>query len=295
MSEPLVAENPPAKRGLPWWGWSLIAGSGVVVLAVVGFIVLTVIGFASYVTHSLQETSPDQPFIEGPPQQPIALLPLQCPEECLDLDDATDLAVSVADLSALSIEDEIHGVSAFEPVTVAEVAPEVGASWLDVGGDEQCSFMLSNAPYFAVGSDSTSADQILWVQTWETDTEMTDIAAREFPTTDDATAFMRDLHSRVAACPWQDLTIPSAGGLDTTLVQITAQAAIDVPQDVAAVGWVREGTPGPRWRSYVWDLQRGNLVVQVRVLTDGRILEQDVATHAELIAGRLGELPTSTQ
>ncbi len=295
MSEPQMAADPPTKRGLPLWGWALIAGSGVVVLAVVGFIVVMVIGFTSYVTHSLEETSPDQAFIQGPPQQPVALVPVQCPEACLELDDASDLAVSAADLSVLSIEDEVYAVGDLEALTVGEVAPEVGAGWLEIGGDQQCSFVLSNAPYFAVGSDNTSADPILWVQTWETDFEMTDIAAREFPTTDDATAFMRDLHSRVAACPWQDLDIPSAGGLDTTLVQITAQAAIDVPQEVAAVGWVREGTPGPRWRSYVWDLQRGNLVVQVRVLTDGRILEQDVAEYVELIAGRMGELPTSQQ
>jgi hypothetical protein len=123
---------------------------------------------------------------------------------------------------------------------------------------------------------------------------MMDIAARTFPTTEDASAFMRDLYKRVAACPWQDLKTPAAGGLDTSLVQITAQAAIDVPNEVAAVGWVREGSPGPRWRSYVWDLQRGNLVVQVRVLTDGRILEQHVATFAELIAERLGDLQVPT-
>jgi hypothetical protein len=44
----------------------------------------------------------------------------------------------------------------------------------------------------------------------------------------------------------------------------------------------------------VWDLQRGNLVVQVRVLTDGRVLEQDVAEFAELVAARLGDLQPST-
>ena len=144
------------------------------------------------------------------------------------------------------------------------------------------------------GRVATSEDPISWIQTWETGDEFTDLAARAFPSTDDASAFMHDLHARVASCPWQDLDIPVAGGLDTSLVQTTAQAAIDVPSEVAAVGWVREGTPGPRWRSYVWDLQRGNLVVQVRVLTDGRIPEQDVADFAELIAERLGNLPVST-
>jgi hypothetical protein len=44
----------------------------------------------------------------------------------------------------------------------------------------------------------------------------------------------------------------------------------------------------------VWDLQRGNLVVQVRVLTDGSVLEENVATFTELVAARLGELQPST-
>jgi hypothetical protein len=57
---------------------------------------------------------------------------------------------------------------------------------------------------------------------------------------------------------------------------------------------VREGSPGVRWRSYVWNLQRGNLVVQVRVLTDGRVLDQDVAVFAELQADRLSKLRPST-
>src|SRR5690606_29735912 len=98
---------------------------------------------------------------------------------------------------------------------------------------------------------------------------------------------------RVAACPWQDLNTPAAAGLDTTLVQITAQAAVAVPDDIAAVGWVPEGSPGPRGRSYVWDLQRGAGVVQVRVLTDGRLLERDVAGFTELLAERMGNLPAA--
>lgn len=202
--------------------------------------------------------------------------------------------MSADDVALLSIEDELHGVGDLESGTVAEVAPAVGEQWLGVGGDAECSFVPTNAPYFPVGPDSTSADPISWVQVWQTDDEVMDISSREFPTTEDASAFMHDLHTRVAACPWPDLEVPSAGGLDTSLVQITAQAGIDVPNEVAAVGWVREGTPGPRWRSYVWDLQRGNLVVQVRVLTDGRVLEQDVATFVELVAARLGDLQPST-
>lgn len=288
MSETFVAPEPAKRRGLRWWGWALIA------IVVLGVLSLPVLGFIAYVNHSLTETSPDQPFLVGSPQQPQAKSPLLCSEQCFELDAATKLAVSADDLSPMSIEDELYGVDEFDPSTVAEVAPEVGEQWLEVGGDGECAFITANAPYISAGPDSTSEDPIIWVQTWRTGDEVTDIAARAFPTTEGASDFMLDLHERVAACPWQDLNIPVAGGLDTSLVQVTAQAAIEVPDDVAAVGWVREGTPGPRWRSYVWDLQRGNLVIQVRVLTDGRILEQDVATYAELLAERLGRLELTT-
>lgn len=290
MSE-VTLPGTPKKRGLPWWAWTLIA---LAVAGVLGFVALTVAGFVGYVNHSLAETSPDQPFVEGPAQQPDATSPLLCPGSCFDIDASDLLAVSAADAASLSIEDELHGVGDLGSSTVAETAPVGGERWLAVGGDAECSFIPTSAPYFPVGPDSTSADPIRWVQVWETDDEVMDIATRVFPTTEDASAFMHDLHARVAACPWQDLDIPAAGGLDTSLIQITAQAAIDVPNDVAAVGWVREGEPGPRWRSYVWDLQRGNLIVQVRILTDGRVLEQDVSAFVELVATRLGDLQSPT-
>ncbi len=286
MSESIP--EPAKRRGLPWWGWALIALVGVIA------VLLPVLGMFAYVGHSLRETSPDQPFIDGPAQQPDAKVPLVCPQRCFELEAAVLMAVSVEDVSQLSIKDERHGVEAFEQSTVSAVTTGAGEQWLALGGDAECSFLPSNAPYFAAGPGSDSEDPISWVQTWQTGDEVMDISARAFPTTEEAGAFMRDLHKRVADCPWQDMNTPAAGGLDTTLVQISSQAAIVVPHEVAAVGWVREGSPGPRWRSYVWDLQRGNLVVQVRVLTDGRILEQQVATFAELLGERLGSLETTT-
>lgn len=282
---------PTKRRGLPWWAWTLIA-LGVVVILIIP--VMTVVGFFAYARHSVSETSPDQPFISGPLQQPAAKTPLVCPGTCFTIDAATLMAVSADDVSQLSIKDELYGVGEIEQSTVSAVTPGVGEQWLSVGGDEECSFVPVNAPYIPVGPDSSSEDPISWVQTWVTGEETTDISARVFATTEAASAFMSDIHQRVAACPWQDLNVPSAGGLDTSLVQITAQAAIDVPREVAAVGWVREGNPGPRWRSYVWELQRGNLVVQVRVLTDGRIVEEKVATYAEFMAERLGSLQPAT-
>ena len=284
MSETTAKPQPGKRLGLRWWALIAIA-----VLAVLSILVVAGLGIFAYVNHSFSETSPDQPFIEGSPQQPHAKSPLICAEQCFDIAAAELLAVTAEDVKHLSITDERSDMSGLS--AVAAVAPAVGEQWLELGGDEECAFITVNAPYISVGPDSASDDPISWVQTWETDSEMTDIAARAFPTTEDASAFMLDLNERVIACPWQDINLPAAGGADSYLVEITSQAAIAVPDEVAAVGWVREGTPGPRWRSYVWNLQRGNLVVEVRVLTDGRALEQDVATYAELLADRLSALP----
>ncbi|MGX5682525.1 hypothetical protein [Schumannella luteola] len=284
--------TPPRKRGLRWWGWALIALGA---LAVVAVPAIAIAGIFAYVDHSLTETSPDQPFIDGPAQQPDAQSPLGCETPCFTIEAALLMAVTAEEVAPLSIEDERYGVDEFEPASVASVAPGIGEKWLGVGGDAECAFVPANAPFIAVGADSQSDDPILWIQTWETDDEVMDLAARSFATTEAATQFMLDLHERVVNCPWQDLDIPTAGGLDSSLVQITPQAAIEVPPEVAAVGWTREGTPGPRWRSYTWDLQRGNLVLQVRVLTDGRILEQDVAQYTELLAQRLATLPVPTE
>ncbi|MDH6180363.1 hypothetical protein M2152_000545 [Microbacteriaceae bacterium SG_E_30_P1] len=292
MSAAFPSPKPARQRGMRWWSWALIAAG---VLAVIGILCLPVLGFFAYVNHSIRETSPDQPFLDGPAQDPDARSPLPCVEPCFGLDDAATLAVSAGDVSSLSIADELYGAGELDASTVADDAPAGGEQWLAVGGDAECAFVTASAPYISVGPDSTSQDPISWVQAWQTGDEVVDIAARVFPATESATAFMHDLHDRVIACPWQDLDIRAPGSIDTSLVQITSQAAIAVPDEVAAVGWVREGSPGARWRSYVWDLQRGNLVVQVRVLTDGRILERDVATFAELIADRLSQLePTAS-
>lgn len=262
--------------------------------AVVGILALPVLGLIAYIDHSVRETSLDQPLTEGPAQNPDAQTPLRCAGSCFDLDDANLLAVSAEDASVLLIEDLQDDVGALEPSTVAAVAARAGDRWRELGGDAECAFLPANAPFLVDGPDSASEDPVGWVQTWATGDEVMDIAARSFPSTEAATAFLHDLHARVAACPWIDLDAPSAGGADSTLVQIASQAALEVPDEIAAVGWVREGSPGPRWRSYVWDLQRGNLVVQIRVLTDGRIREAQVASFGELVAERLGGLEPMT-
>jgi hypothetical protein len=178
LSEIPVEPSPAKRRGLRWWVWALIA------LAVVVALSVPVLGTFAYIGHSLSETSPDQPFIDGSPQQPDAKTPLTCPQWCFELDAAARMEISAEDVAQLSIQDERYGVGALEPSTVEAVAPAAGEQWLALGGDEECAFLPANAPYFVAGPGSTSADPISWVQTWETDEEVVDIAARAFSTTE---------------------------------------------------------------------------------------------------------------
>ncbi|MBO9627608.1 MAG: hypothetical protein J7484_14705 [Microbacterium sp.] len=277
------------RRGLAWWGWLLIGLGAAAVLAVIAYIALIGIGLSAYVNHSIAETSPDQPFLIGDPQDPVATAPLSCPSGCFDTTAFDEMAVDAADVAPLGPLEETDAPGSIDPGTVAQLVELTAETWTKQGGDAECAFVPSNAPYIAARTapDADSTDPLVWVQVWRSEAEVLDISGRVFPSSDNAEGYLQDLHERVAACPWQDMEgVPAPGG-DTSLVQITAQAAIPVPDDVAAVGWTREGTPGARWRAYVWDLQRGNVVLRVRVLTDGRILEQQVADFAATMAARL--------
>ena len=50
MSETIEAPRPTKRRGLPWWGWTLIAAGVAMVLIIP---VLVVLGMFAYVDHSL--------------------------------------------------------------------------------------------------------------------------------------------------------------------------------------------------------------------------------------------------
>lgn len=67
MTEATSTSVPTKRRRLPWWAWTLIA-LGVVVILIIP--VMSIVGLFAYVRHSVNGTSPDQPFISGPAQQP---------------------------------------------------------------------------------------------------------------------------------------------------------------------------------------------------------------------------------
>ena len=68
---------------------------------------------------------------------------------------------------------------------------------------------------------------------------------------------------------------------------VSLAPALDLPETVAAAGWVEES---PFGRYYVWDLQRANIVVRTTVFTDGLITQEQADTFNETLATTLGLL-----
>jgi hypothetical protein len=110
--------------------------------------------------------------------------------------------------------------------------------------------------------------------------------ARVFPDTATATGYMAALDAGLGACT----AYADMNGSTTEIV--TRQAAIDVPESVAALGWVREPL-STNDRFYVMDLQRANIVIRTVGYNDGTYTDELWREFMVDAAAQLGayELP----
>lgn len=129
MSETIGEPRPAKGRGLRWWAWTLIALAGVVVLTVP---VLGVVGLFAYVEHSVNETSPDQPFLKGAAQQPDAEspLPASSPTDAVSADPDHWVVVTfedTADTFDLETMDDLLETE----LSADEALRSAGIGWID--------------------------------------------------------------------------------------------------------------------------------------------------------------------
>jgi hypothetical protein len=109
-----------------------------------------------------------------------------------------------------------------------------------------------------------------------------DQVTRLFPDAAAASAHMVALDERIGECPrYVDLI-----GLRTDF--ITRSPAIEVPDSVAAVGWIQKTQYNERF--YVIDVQRGNLVVRTTGYSTGGFSELEFRDLVEQQAELLAEL-----
>ncbi len=274
----------PRRRWLPW----VIIG-GVVFLVLLGTVLVASI---TTIVGAAQGTQGD-PLVPGEPGPTTAQKPLECPTSCFVSDDIAQTIIDPFTLDAIGgLNVSLYDWGTYDPSTAGQLHRSNIPGWANMeGSPDACFFAPGNSPASFYDSDD-SMDEIQWTGT-ETTVDKTstfDQSTRLFPGTAGATAYMADLADQISRC-----NIISVGsGRDLYTATITPAPQLSVPDSVAAVGWVRTGDRGPRWRAYVFDLQRGNLVVRTRLITDGSISEKDFRDAVTAVSQQLYVMEPAT-
>lgn len=181
----------------------------------------------------------------------------------------------------LGLTDATFAYGTYGPTTVGEMYAGFEAAWTrNAGAPDACFFAPTNAPVSGRPDSSLadSTDVVEFIGTHEDSGRWNtlDQAVRVFPDSAAASDYMADLSAAVEDCEQVSYDAP-----DRYVAEVSPEAALRLPDSVAGVGWVRTGDPGVRWRAHVIDLQRGNIVVRTRLLTDGSIDDIHFRTWVE--------------
>lgn len=287
----------PARRsrtglivGLTLGGTALLA---VILAAVVGGAVALSTRIADQIEQSAPRDGdesgaevPDEPepILEGEPGSPVAVDPLDC-DDCFTALATRDLPLAEEDYAdvGLTVSDEQWGSDS----AAREHRVSLG-DWRDSEGTPDACFALYTigpVPPTTEDVDSAdTADTIYYAPYHSSEDEASGMteAIRVFESSRAAAAHLEAVNASIAECPQY-----SAAG-DGYAAVVSAAAALEVPDDVAAVGWVEESGP---FRYYGMDLVRGNLVVRLTLSTGPAVTEADFRGLAEAYARNLGDLP----
>jgi hypothetical protein len=288
VANPYVVQEPPPARPRRRWVIPVVIVSIIVVLALLAAAIFII---SSFVADRFGIDTPDQPLIAGESGSPDAIDPLVCPDACFTEASIEGLLPSEADLKILGVSEATYPNGTYDPATAGQLFRSDSAGWETYEGEpDSCFFAPANSP--VAGSlesgDPQSTDLIYFLGTHE-DLRLLntlDLAARIFPDTASATAYLEELAHSIEACPGIEIGPPG----ERYSAEIDPAAAMTVPDSIAAVGWIRTGDPGPRWRAYIMDIQRGNLVVRARLLTNGIIREVEFREFVDSYIAQLAEL-----
>jgi len=274
---PWVEPASPVRKRHPWRNLLIVLA----VLVLVTLIIVGVTGLTIFLTQALGGRAPDQPLVTGEAASPHAATPLECPDVCFTDDSVEDAIALETTFARLGTRDATFPAGTYDPVSAGDLYRRDAAGWESYNGTpDSCFFGPTSSPYGASldPANGEVEDLVHFVGTHEnvTRTNLVDQSVRVFADSATAVAFMEELSAQIADCPVIEIGPPG----DRYTAEITAAPALDVDDSIAAIGWVRTGDPGPRWRSYTMDLQRSNLVVRMRLLTDGSLTEEEFRAFA---------------
>ena len=223
---------------------------------------------------------PEQPLLTGAPSAPTAVTPTVCDWECFGF-----YALSAP--SPSTIERENNGLVGVDEQSwwygsVADAHSQALASWTSSGSDpQQCFVTAAITPInLDISGEATPDREVVHTDEGHLDANDTTTfvqSSRIFATSQLAESYMVQLDREVRTCT-------SFTGADGQTSSVTLAPALEVPDSIGVVGWVTSSTDS---RTYVFDLQRGNLVERTVMRSEGGMGEAAFRTMVQGVAERI--------
>jgi hypothetical protein len=229
------------------------------------------------------------PLVAGDPGPAVAANPLVCPGECFPLDVFGDVGLDASTYDALAGLAQTEEWGDYADTTPSKEYTYAARYWTDnEGTPPECFSIYIQVPLatpFDVRPDAPD-DTVGYLGYYESPDAYSGLqeSARLFTDSASAEAHMSTFKDLVASCTEYEI----GSGSEYWTADVSPVPALDLPDSVAAVGWVEDSPFGSRY--YAIDLQRGNLVVRAALYTDGGITEEEYREYVEELAQQLAEL-----
>jgi hypothetical protein len=228
------------------------------------------------------------PLVKGDAAEPVAVTPDECPTTCFSGVHVGQLVIDDEEFETLGVPTLVNAFGSYPESSPQAEFSYTFTTWTENDGTPaECFFTFFGVPV-SLALDSTpevSTDTIHYLEYRTSEDEYSGLnqSVRVFADSAAASAHMAAVHSGAATCSHYEM----GKGRDFWEADVTPLPALELPNNVAATGWVESSD----WsRYYVVDLQRGNLVLRSTLSTDGAITEEDYRAFIEDRATELAAL-----
>ena len=263
----------------------IVGGSALLLAAVVGSAVIVVTYISDVATGERQALGSEPAPLEGEPASPLASEPFECDELCFSEYQYLQPQPSALEFEQWGIANE--GDDEWT-TSVTDDHEFFMSEWESMyGAPDTCVTAFMRSPMLADISGDTDADRA-WVtydDTHTNDLETTYFqqSTRFFTNSASAVDYMVAVNDELDACREYSVTSDDY----EWDAKVTRTTALDVPSDVAAIGWTEVTDYG---RFYAYDVQHGNVVVRTMVTSYGGMTEPEVRDIVESVATHVSEM-----
>lgn len=297
----VITERAPSvgtPERVPWSAgrrWALGLGIGAATLGLITGIIAGTVTLTTVLADAFDDlgvvADDAQPLVDGPRAQPVPAIADVCDDPCFSAPAINEarLDPDIYGEAGLSV---LYGGAGSAPQSLPSAAFDVAANgWrIDKGTPDSCfvtypdvplAYPLDAPPGLSTGGVT---DTIHFIASRGSADELSASVhtLRLFSTSAEALTHMETLQSLIDGCRRYQLG-------ESWNAAVTPAPLLELPDSVAAIGWVEVDSFG--WRYYSFDLLRANAVVRVTLSTDNGVTEQQFRTLIEQAAVDLATWP----